>query len=162
VGEHGELIGEILTGGDAVFRIGVGFAFGVGAFEFFYALFGVDGQSVLPIIRDPQSEWRDYVHGECASVPTSNSGMQYLTNGKLKYVWLPGQDRELFFDIENDPCEMTNLADNSDWAEEIAKWRNHLVEELKGRPEGFTDGERLIKQDGSTRGTIPVWEDYTG
>ena len=122
----------------------------------------VDGQSVLPIIRDPQSEWRDYVHGECASVPTSNSGMQYLTNGKLKYVWLPGQDRELFFDIENDPCEMTNLADNPDWAEEIAKWRNHLIEELKGRPEGFTDGEHLIKQDGSTRGTIPVWEDYNG
>jgi len=122
----------------------------------------VDGQSVLPIIRDSNAEWRDYVHGECASVPTSNSGMQYVTNGKLKYAWLPGRNEELFFDLENDPCEMTNLADDPNWADEISIWRSRLISELTGRPEGFTDGECLIKQDGNTTGTIPVWEGYTG
>jgi arylsulfatase A-like enzyme len=121
----------------------------------------VDGQSVLPIIRDPQSAWRDYVHGECANVPSSNSGMQYLTNGKLKYIWLPGQDRELFFDLENDPNELTDLSTTPTWATEIAQWRQRLIEELADRPEGFTDGQQLIKQDGPTTGTLPVWEQYS-
>jgi len=58
-------------------------------------------------------EWRDYVHGECAQAPSSNSGMQYLTDGKRKYIWLPGQHRELFFDLENDPREMRHLADDA-------------------------------------------------
>ena len=122
----------------------------------------VDGESVLPIIRDSQAGWREYVHGECASVPTSNSGMQYVTDGKRKFAYLPGQGRELFFDVENDPCEMSNLADDSGWADEVAMWRSRLVGELVGRPEGFTDGEQLLVKDGSTAGTIPVWEEYEG
>ncbi|MDA0709322.1 MAG: sulfatase-like hydrolase/transferase [bacterium] len=118
----------------------------------------VDGQSVLPLIRDPQSTWREYVHGECANVPTSNSGMQYLTDGKHKYIWLPGQDRELFFDLVNDPNELVDLSTHTHWAEEIGQWRARLVAELTDRPEGFTDGQKLIKQDGPTTGRLPVWK----
>jgi arylsulfatase len=118
----------------------------------------VDGQSVLPLIRDPQSTWREYVHGECANVPTSNSGMQYLTDGKHKYIWLPGQDRELFFDLVNDPNELVDLSTHTHWAEEICQWRARLVAELTDRPEGFTDGQKLIKQDGPTTGRLPVWK----
>ena len=110
----------------------------------------VDGQSLLSIVRDPASSWREYVHGECEVVPTSNSGMQYLTDGKRKYVWLPGQGVEQFFDLEKDPRELVNLAGDPASADEVALWRSRLIEELQGRPEGFTDGRTLKRLDGPT------------
>ncbi|MDP6779462.1 MAG: sulfatase-like hydrolase/transferase, partial [Candidatus Latescibacteria bacterium] len=112
----------------------------------------VDGESLLPLIQDGNTPWREYLHGECAEVPSTDSGMQYLTDGRCKYVWLPGQGAEQFFDLETDPREMTNLADNPDYAAEIAMWRQRLIDELEGRPEGFTDGKRLLKLDGPTPG----------
>ena len=110
----------------------------------------VDGRSLLDLARNPQCGWREYVHGECASVPTSGSGMQYVTDGKRKYVWLPGQGVEQFFDLETDPREMVELSGDPHRADEIAVWRSRLIRELKGRPEGFTDGECLLRLDGPT------------
>jgi arylsulfatase len=110
----------------------------------------VDGDSLLPLMRDSSSEWRTFVHGECCTVPSANSGMQYVTDGKRKLVWFPGKDEQLFFDLEEDPEEMHNLIDDPSRAREIAGWRGHLIAQLGDRPEGFTDGETLIKQDGPT------------
>jgi arylsulfatase A-like enzyme len=116
----------------------------------------VDGKSLLPLMRDPDSDWRGFVHGECCNVPSANSGMQYVTNGKRKFAWFPGKDEELFFDLEEDPDELHNLIDDPGRAKEIAGWRGHLIAQLGNRPEGFTDGEKLIKQDGPT---TPVLRD---
>ena len=110
----------------------------------------VDGESLIPLMRDASSPWRRFVHGECCNVPSSNSGMQYVTDGKRKFAWYPGRDEELFFDLEQDPQEMHNLANDPDRAIEVATWRGHLIAQLGDRPEGFTDGEKLIKQDGPT------------
>jgi len=110
----------------------------------------VDGQSVVPLMRGQTDGWREYLHGECNDVPSSDSGMQYLTDGKVKYIWLPGQGRELFFDLVHDPNEMCDLSDAVQRAGEVALWRSRLIEELKGRPEGFTDGNSLLKLDGPT------------
>ena len=49
-----------------------------------------------------------------------------------------------------------NLIDDPERAMEITAWRGHLIAQLGNRPEGFTDGERLIKQDGPT---TPVLRD---
>lgn len=116
----------------------------------------VDGQSLLPLMRDPESGWREFVHGECCNVPSANSGMQFLTDGKRKFVWFPGKDEELYFDLETDPDELHNLIDDPERVREIAAWRGHLIAQLRNRPEGFTDGKRLIKQDGPT---TPVLRD---
>jgi hypothetical protein len=83
------------------------------------------------------------VHGECASIPSLDSGMQYLTDGRRKYIWYPGNGTEHYFDLENDPREMHELSTVPARADEIAVWRRRLVERLTGRPEGFTDGMRL-------------------
>ena len=48
------------------------------------------------------------------------------------------------FDIDNDPGELNDLSQNLDRADEVAKWRNLMIQELKDRPEGFTDGKNLI------------------
>jgi len=110
----------------------------------------VDGRSLLELARNAACGWREYVHGECASVPSTGSGMQYVTDGKRKYVWLPGQGVEQYFDLEMDPREMVELSGDPHRADEIAVWRSRLICELKGRAEGFTDGERLLKLSGPT------------
>ncbi|MCE2459987.1 MAG: hypothetical protein J4F38_04320, partial [Pseudomonadales bacterium] len=86
----------------------------------------------------------------CAVVPTLNSGMQYMTDGKRKYIWYPGAGDEHYFDIENDPTEMHNLAESAGHRADIDTWRGLLVEELEGRSEGFVDKGRLNTLGGPT------------
>jgi len=43
-----------------------------------------------------------------------------------------------------DPQECTNLAANPEHSAEVTRWRDQLIAQLKDRPEGFTDGEKLI------------------
>ena len=52
--------------------------------------------------------------------------------------------REQFFRLTDDPTECHNLAAVSEEAERLSHWRGLLVEELRDRAEGFTDGADLI------------------
>ena len=103
----------------------------------------VDGSSLFPLLRGESDGWREYLHGECCDIPSLNSGMQYLTDGKKKYIWYPGSGTEQYFDLEADPKEMTNFAEKSEYQDDIKYWRDILRRELDGRPEGFTDGKTL-------------------
>ena len=76
--------------------------------------------------------------------------MQYLTDGKRKYIWYPGTGDEHYFDIENDPDEMHNLAASPGHRADIEAWRGLLVEELSGRPEGFVENGRQKTTGGPT------------
>lgn len=118
----------------------------------------VDGRSLMPLLRGEDAAWREYVHGECAEIPTAGSSMQYLTDGKKKYVWHPGTGEEYYFDLVEDPREMNNLAGESAYAAEIQDWRSRLVEELKDRPEQFTDGKELRTLGGETPFCLPGFE----
>lgn len=118
----------------------------------------VEGRSLLPLLRGASDEWRPFLHGECCDIPTLKSGMQYLTDGRRKYIWFPGLGREQFFDLEQDPREMNDLASQPDRAEEIAVWRERLTKELEGRPEGFVCGGRLVQVPGPTTPCLPGWE----
>ena len=104
----------------------------------------VDGASLMPLLRDREEGWREFIHGECAIVPTTGGGMQYLTDGRRKYIWWPGRGVEQYFNLEEDPDELVDLASDPRCAEEVAAWRDRLVAELRGRPERFTDGKKLI------------------
>jgi hypothetical protein len=75
-------------------------------------------------------------HGEMNRLGGSNppTGMQYLTDGKRKFIREPGVGRELFFDPEADPQERQNLIDARERAEEIGIWRDRLVERLRYSP----------------------------
>jgi arylsulfatase A-like enzyme len=119
---------------------------------------GVDGRSLLPLLRGETPRWRGYIHGECAAIPTEGSGMQYCTDGRRKYIWYPGTGRERYFDLERDPREMNDLSESAEHAGEIAGWRERLIAELAGRPEGFTDGKTLKKLDGPTALCLPGYE----
>lgn len=105
----------------------------------------VDGSSVLPLGKisgDKQkAQWREYIHGEHAHGAMS---YHYTTDGKRKYIWYSQSGDEQFFDLEQDPNELQNLIGEDEYVDEIAVWRNRVVEELTGREEGYTDGERLL------------------
>lgn len=103
-----------------------------------------DGRSMLPFARasgQAPSGWRDYLHGEHTSGATSN---HWITDGRSKYVWFSQSGREQFFDLARDPRELVDLINNSDHRAAVDRFRRRLIDELAGREEGFTDGQKLI------------------
>ena len=98
----------------------------------------VEGKSMLPLLRGESAPWREYLHIEHAP------DHQAVTDGREKYIWLVPDGTEQFFDLENDPSETRNLIEAPEYAERVALWRRRLIETLEGRPEGFTDGTKLI------------------
>ena len=70
--------------------------------------------------------------------------MQFLTDGREKYIHFPHTGRELFFDLTQDRDELHDLAANPSCAERVVLWRKRLIDLLGQRGDGFSDGERLL------------------
>ena len=121
----------------------------------------VDGRSMAPLLRSqtPATPWRDCIHGECVrsmvldgpAAPqegkpdfTQEEGSHFLTDGRMKYIWHVTSGTEQLFDVTHDPGELHDLARDPQYAGALERWRQRLVQELTGRPEGFSDGERLL------------------
>ncbi len=103
----------------------------------------VTGMSVLPIIRGDVSITHEWIHGEHGKMDDQHPGMHYLTDGQSKYIWF-NDGTEQFFDLKNDPRELRNLVEADPQSEEVGIWRARLIRKLDGRPEGFSDGEKMI------------------
>ncbi len=105
----------------------------------------VEGESLLPIVAGKAADWREYVHGEHASMG-AGEGNQFVVGRRYKYVWFTKSGEELLFDLANDPHELHNLAADSGAAKLTAEWRARLVTELAKRPQdGLTDGDKLVR-----------------
>lgn len=98
------------------------------------------GKTLMPLTRGENKPPRDILHGEHTDQYGQNEGMHYLTDGRRKYVWYTHDGAERFFDLEDDPRECRDLSAEAD----LKPWRDRLMATLDGRPEGFTDGKRLI------------------
>ncbi len=105
---------------------------------------GVDGRSLLPLLRGESSEWRATLHGEHAPCYSAGQAHHYLVDSRYKYIWRPLDGSEQLFDLHRDPGELHSLIGDPDHAARADAFRRHLIELLRERPEGFTDGERLI------------------
>ncbi|MUV36889.1 Arylsulfatase [Lentibacillus sp. JNUCC-1] len=101
----------------------------------------VDGQSVLPLARGKKIDWRAHIHGEHALGEESH---HFVTNGKEKFIWFSQTGDEQFFDLQLDPGEKQNLINDPDHQTAIQAWREKLIDALKGREEGYTDGKILL------------------
>jgi arylsulfatase A-like enzyme len=102
----------------------------------------VDGRSVLPLLTAPASSWRDYIHGEHCTCYSEEQEMQYVTDGRWKFIWLPRTGREQFFDLVRDPGETCDLINDPAAQEEIQRWRGYLVRELENRDCGWVKNDR--------------------
>ncbi|MBR5598157.1 MAG: arylsulfatase [Lachnospiraceae bacterium] len=109
----------------------------------------VDGLSLLSMARsqdnnvraDSDIPLRDYIHGEHSYGPLSN---HYIVTSIDKYCWFTETGKEQYFNLEKDPKELHDGIHDSDYQSRINYLRSLLIQELKNRPEGFSDGEVLI------------------
>ena len=104
----------------------------------------VDGRSVLPLMTQPASDWRPYLHGEHCTCYDPAQEMQFVTDGQRKFIWLPRIGVEQFFNLENDPGETRNLIEDPACREEIETWRGYLIAELAGRDCGWVKNGSLF------------------
>ena len=98
----------------------------------------VEGRDLLPLTRGEGKEWRPHLHIEHAPMHHT------LTDGREKFIWFVQDGREQFFDLAEDPTECHDLIHEPWEADRIARWRSRMIQELRNRPEGFADGEKLI------------------
>lgn len=106
----------------------------------------VDGLSMLRPAQGQDCEWRDYVHGEHCTCYSTEEEMQYLTDGKIKYIWFPRTGREQLFDLTKDPTELHDLSQVPEYNETLAGLKLRMVKELAPRNCGLTDGDKLVRQ----------------
>ncbi|MBN1248800.1 MAG: sulfatase-like hydrolase/transferase [Anaerolineae bacterium] len=104
----------------------------------------IDGEDLTPVLRGDATVQRLWLHGEHAPCYSEAQAYHFLTDGARKYIWRPLDGTEQFFDIEKDPLELCDLARDRAYAPAVAIWRQRLVDHLRSRPEGFSDGRRLI------------------
>lgn len=101
----------------------------------------VDGQSLLPAAENPETKIRTWLHGEHAYGEFSN---HWIVTETDKYIWLSSTGQEQYFNLKDDPHELTDLSGDPSSASRITELRKHLIDVLANRPEGFTDGSCLI------------------
>ena len=102
------------------------------------------GRSMLPLMRGDDSSWRDVLHGEHAPCYDKSHGNHYLVDARYKYIWYSESGREQLFDLVRDPNETHDMAADRDAEAWLRDYRQRLIALLRDRPEGFTDGQRLI------------------
>ena len=101
----------------------------------------VEGLSFWPALTGDKSQKRDLLHGEHSGGVFSN---HYVVSSTDKYIWFSQSGRQQYFDLTQDPREEHDLMQNPQYSKRIDELRQHLIRELKGREEGYTDGRQLI------------------
>ena len=71
---------------------------------------GLDGHSLVSILRGEQTYWRPFLHGEHAPCYSQEQANHYLVDQTTKYIWRPLSGDEQLFDLAKDPNECNNLA----------------------------------------------------
>lgn len=101
----------------------------------------VDGFSLAPEIRGKNKNDREYLHGE----HSFHSGLSshFIVTKTDKFIWYSEKNIEQYFDLKNDPREEHNLIEKESYQERINYLRNLLIQELKDREEGYSDGISL-------------------
>lgn len=103
----------------------------------------VDGISLVKNIVSDIQETRDYLHGEHSFHSAFSN--HYIVTPQDKFIWYSETGQEQYFDLVNDPCECHDAICDERYQERIDELRKILIQELKDREEGYSDGIQLIK-----------------
>jgi len=81
----------------------------------------VDGQSLVPLMLGQPEAFRSHTCGNC--------GVVYgVSDGETKYMWFSDDDCEFLFDLQGDPRDMHDLAEDPLWRPKLEQQRQRLVE----------------------------------
>ncbi|UCC69760.1 MAG: arylsulfatase [Armatimonadota bacterium] len=103
---------------------------------------GVDGDSLLRLVRGQTSGWRPWIDLEHAQCYSERNNWNALTDGRWKYIYHAYSGEEMLFHLTADRGELHDLASNPSHAVALARWRGRLVEHLHERgPAWVKDGQ---------------------
>jgi arylsulfatase A-like enzyme len=104
----------------------------------------MDGVNLVPALRGQDQTIRPWLHTEHAPCYSVEQAFHALNDGRWKYIWRPESGREQLFDLNADPREEHDLAPDPAQRATLDHWRGILIQALAHRPEGFSDGTKLI------------------
>lgn len=87
---------------------------------------GIHGRSLLPLIADRETPWRDAVATEFGGVNSLAMTQRTLRYGDFKYGYNCCTEDELY-DLNMDPGETRNLISHPDYLETVADMRDRLM-----------------------------------
>jgi arylsulfatase A-like enzyme len=89
----------------------------------------IDGESLLPLLRDPSAPGRDEA---LLHLPGEDGDMAYrgLRTGRWKLIRYDNGDRELY-DLQEDPFELENLANRPEQAARVEELSRRLEERFR-------------------------------
>lgn len=98
----------------------------------------LEGRSLRPLIEGKDVPWRDFVVSEV----NVSAEARMVRSAHFKYVvFATGEDREQFFDMEQDPGETHNRISDPALATEVARhrtmleqWRKHTHDSISKQP----------------------------
>jgi choline-sulfatase len=109
---------------------------------------GLDSRSLVPLMAGDTDVWHDRYDNETVSQNVSNSALAegfdsedlMIKRDDLKYCYYGEETPEVLFDLERDPEETTNFADDPEYDDEVARFRERRAE-LGYGPDGDPDYE---------------------
>ena len=137
---------------------------GVDLVPTFFSMAGIElpwemhGRDLTPLLEKPETKWDrsllmvhtgKYYGSDTKVIPTDpailkdTAGVPWyasIHDGRYKYIrtFVEGEIEELY-DLESDPEELTNLAQEKSQAARVAKMRADTIAELKRTDAGFAD-----------------------
>ena len=110
-----------------------------------------DGMSLLPLYREDTASpkaaihKREFIHGEHSACYDPSNAMQFMTDGREKYIWNPVTGGEQLFDLAEDPQEFNDLARDGVCKDHLLRWRERMIHRLAERPQdNLSDGKMLL------------------
>jgi arylsulfatase len=109
---------------------------------------GMDGDSLLKLVREETPQWREFIDMEHATCYEKFNYWCALTDGKVKYIYFFSDGSEKLFDLKNDPGELFELSTHPEYKKTLELWRQRMVRHLSERGEGFVkDGKLQVREE---------------
>ncbi len=135
-------------------RCGIGFGHAddrlIGLQDVMPTLLGLSGIEVPSHLSGRSmvsGECREYIHGEFGEEQHASRMIRDL---RYKLIWYPCGNHTQLFDLESDPNEMVDLAQDPTHADVIASLKTRLRSEMYGTDEKWLDGSEIVGEPGRT------------